>query len=139
MLSIIIYILNNTFVLMIIKFIKFLLVGITGLIIDFSLTYICKEKLKLNQYLSNSIGFLIAGINNFILNREWTYEGGSGDMLVQFPIFITIVLISLGVLNTTVWVGINIFKINFYISKCLGIIIITFLNFFAHLFITFNI
>jgi putative flippase GtrA len=124
---------------MLIKFIKFLIVGVSGLIIDFGLTYLCKEKIKLNKYLSNSIGFLVAGINNFILNREWTYDGSSGDIMIQFPVFISIVLVSLLVLNTTVWLGINKLKLNFYLSKIIGIVIITFLNFYAHLFITFNI
>ena len=124
---------------MLIKFIKFLIVGVSGLIIDFGLTYLCKEKIKLNKYLSNSIGFLAAGINNFILNREWTYNGSSGDIMIQFPVFISIVLVSLLVLNTTVWLGINKLKLNFYLSKSIGIVIITFLNFYAHLFITFNI
>jgi len=124
---------------MLIKFIKFLIVGVSGLIIDFGLTYLCKEKIQLNKYLSNSIGFLAAGINNFILNREWTYNGSSGDIMIQFPVFISIVLVSLLVLNTTVWLGINKLKLNFYLSKIIGIVIITFLNFYAHLFITFNI
>ncbi len=124
---------------MLIKFIKFLIVGVSGLIIDFGLTYLCKEKIKLNKYLSNSIGFLAAGINNFILNREWTYNGSSGDIMIQFPVFISIVLVSLLILNATVWLGINKLKLNFYLSKIIGIVIITFLNFYAHLFITFNI
>jgi putative flippase GtrA len=124
---------------MLIKFIKFLIVGVSGLIIDFGLTYLCKEKIKLNKYLSNSIGFLAAGINNFILNREWTYNGSSGDIKIQFPVFISIVLVSLLVLNATVWLGVNKLKLNFYLSKMIGIVIITFLNFYAHLFITFNI
>ncbi|MDB9895810.1 GtrA family protein [Flavobacteriales bacterium] len=124
---------------MLIKFIKFLIVGVSGLIIDFGLTYLCKEKIKLNKYLSNSIGFLAAGINNFILNREWTYNGSSGDIMIQFPVFISIVLVSLLILNATVWLGINKLKLNFYLSKMIGIVIITFLNFYAHLFITFNI
>ena len=124
---------------MLIKFIKFLIVGVSGLIIDFGLTYLCKEKIKLNKYLSNSIGFLAAGINNFILNREWTYDGSSGDIMIQFPVFISIVLVSLLILNATVWLGINKLKLNFYLSKIIGIVIITFLNFYAHLFITFNI
>jgi putative flippase GtrA len=130
--------LNNTFVGMLIQFIKFLIVGISGLIIDFGLTYLFKEKIKLNKYLSNSIGFLAAGINNFILNRQWTYDGSNGDILIQFPIFISIVLVSLFVLNATVWVGINKLKLNFYLAKMIGIVIITFLNFYAHLHITFN-
>jgi len=42
------------------KFFKFLLVGLPGMIIDFTITFICKEKVKLNKYAANSLGFLIA-------------------------------------------------------------------------------
>jgi putative flippase GtrA len=33
------------------KFIKFCAVGGSGVIVDFSLTYLCKEKFRLNKYL----------------------------------------------------------------------------------------
>ncbi len=52
-----------------IKFLKFLLVGVSGLIIDFSLTFLCKEKLLFNKYVANSIGFSMAQISNFLLNK----------------------------------------------------------------------
>ena len=58
----------------VIKFIKFLTVGLSGVIIDFSITYICKEKLAINKYVSNSLGFSIAAISNFLLNRYFTYS-----------------------------------------------------------------
>ncbi len=45
---------------LIIKFLKFGIVGLSGTAIDFLFTWICKEKLKWNKFISNSIGFSIA-------------------------------------------------------------------------------
>ena len=45
---------------MIQQFIKFCVVGGSGVFIDFGITYLCKEWLRLNKYLANSLGFLCA-------------------------------------------------------------------------------
>jgi len=122
----------------IIKFIKFLTVGISGMMIDFSITYICKEKLVINKYISNSLGFSTAAISNFFLNRYFTYKSNSADIAIQFYWFIGISIISLFIYNGIVWVGINKLDLKFYSSKMLAIFFITFWNFFAHLLITFS-
>ena len=122
----------------IIKFIKFLTVGLSGMIIDFSITYICKEKLIINKYISNSLGFSIASISNFCLNRYFTYQSNSSDIATEFYWFMVISIISLFVYNGIVWIGINKLNFKFYSSKMLAIFFITFWNFFAHLLITFH-
>ena len=122
----------------IIKFIKFLAVGLSGMIIDFSITFICKEKLKLNKYVSNSLGFSIAAVSNFLLNRNYTFKSNSPEISTEFYWFMGISMISLFIYNSIVWIGINKMKINFYISKMIAIFFITFWNFFAHLLITFQ-
>ena len=45
---------------MIQQFIKFCVVGGSGVFVDFGVTYLCKEWLRLNKYLANSLGFLCA-------------------------------------------------------------------------------
>ena len=42
------------------KFLKFCIVGGSGVIIDFGITFVCKELLKLNKYAANSLGFICA-------------------------------------------------------------------------------
>ena len=121
-----------------IKFLKFLLVGVSGLIIDFSLTFLCKEKLLLNKYIANSIGFSMAQISNFLLNKYFTYESDSLNFINEFSWFIGISLISLLIYNGIVWICVNKFKVNFYFSKMIAICFITFWNFFAHLYFTFQ-
>ena len=123
---------------MIIKFLKFLVVGVAGMIIDFSITFICKEKLKLNKYVANSLGFSIASVSNFYWNKHWTFDSNNPDISTEFYWFMGISIISLFIYNSLVWIGINKMNINFYISKIIAIFFITFWNFFAHLLITFH-
>ena len=124
---------------MIIKFIKFITVGFSGLIIDFSITYICKEKVLLNKYLSNSIGFIIAATSNYFLNRIWTFKSENPEILTELSAFFIISIIGLFINNSMLWVLNNNFRINFYLAKLGAIIITTFWNFFANYYLTFAI
>ena len=49
---------------MIEQFLKFCVVGGSGLFVDFGITYLCKEWLRLNKYAANSLGFLCASTTN---------------------------------------------------------------------------
>ena len=123
---------------MITKFISFLIVGLSGLLLDFGFTFICKEKVLLNKYLSNSIGFLISTISNYFLNRHFTFQSDNPDIVTEFYWYIGISIIALIIYNGIVWLGINKWKTNFYIAKLIGRIVFTFWNFFGHFFITFH-
>lgn len=123
---------------MMFKFFNFLCVGLLGMIIDFSITSICKEKLKVNKYISNSLGFSLAAISNFYFNRIYTFKSTNPNIDYEFYWFIGISIVSLFIYNGIVWIGINKMNISFYFSKVMGIFVITFWNFFAHLLITFQ-
>jgi putative flippase GtrA len=56
------------------KFLKFGAVGFSGVFVDFGVTWICREKIRLNQYVANSTGFMFAVISNYTLNRIWTFQ-----------------------------------------------------------------
>ena len=123
---------------MITKFISFLIVGLSGLLLDFGFTFICKEKVLLNKYLSNSIGFLISTISNYFLNRHFTFQSNNPDIVTEFYWYIGISIIALIIYNGIVWLGINKWKTNFYTAKLIGRVVFTFWNFFGHFFITFH-
>ena len=122
---------------MIIKLIKFVIVGFSGLIIDFGLTFICKEKLSLNKYLSNSIGFLVAASSNYFLNRVWTFESENPEIIVEFSSFFFVSIIGLLINNSILWLIHNKIGINFYLAKFGAILITTLWNFFANYYFTF--
>lgn len=72
---------------MIQQFIKFCVVGGSGVFVDFGITYLCKEWLRLNKYLANSLGFLCASTSNYVLNRIWTFHNENPDIAGAIPPF----------------------------------------------------
>lgn len=119
------------------KFIKFGIVGFSGVFVDFGFTYICKEWIQLNKYLSNSIGFSIAATSNYILNRVWTFNSHNPEIAREFTEFFIISLIGLGINNAVLYFMINRFKLNFYVSKLFAIGVTTVWNFLANYLYTF--
>ena len=124
---------------MIFKLFKFIIVGFFGLFIDFGLTVICKEKLSLNRYLSNSIGFLLAVSSNYFLNRVWTFGSKNPEIIVEFSSFFFVSIIGLLINNSILWLIHNKMGINFYLAKFGAILVTTFWNFFANYFFTFQV
>ncbi|MBI9068914.1 MAG: GtrA family protein [Salinivirgaceae bacterium] len=119
------------------KFIKFGVVGGTGVIVDFFFTWLCKEKFKWHKYLSNTIGFSIAASTNWILNRIWTFQSQNPEMLKEYADFLVISLVGLGINSLVLWILTDKLKINFYISKLGAIAVTTVWNFFANYLYTF--
>lgn len=120
------------------KFIKFGIVGFSGLLIDFGFTYICKEILKIQKYVSNAIGFTLAASSNYYLNRVWTFKSTDPEIFVEYSEFIIISMIGLGINTLILWVIVTKFKLNFYLSKVFAIAVVTVWNFLANAFITFS-
>ncbi|HZK03849.1 MAG TPA: GtrA family protein [Bacteroidaceae bacterium] len=122
---------------LIIKLLKFSLVGFSGMIVDFSATWVLKEKIRINKFIANSIGFILAATSNFIWNRIWTFSGTEGEVGRQYLSFILISVIGL-ILNNTFLYLFNVkLKQNFYLSKLIAIGFVTLWNFFMNYLFTF--
>ena len=88
---------------MIEQFFKFCVVGGSGVFVDFGVTYLCKEWLKLNKYVANSLGFLCASTSNYILNRIWTFQNENPDITGQYLRFLGIAAVGLVINVVTFW------------------------------------
>lgn len=119
------------------KFLKFGVVGFTGVFVDFGFTYLCKEIFKIQKYVSNAIGFTMAATSNYFLNRIWTFESHNPEVLTEYSKFLVISLIGLLINTLILWILVNKFQKNFYISKLFAIAIVTVWNFFANITFTF--
>ena len=120
------------------KFIKFGVVGFSGVFVDFGVTYLAKEKLNIPKYVANAIGFIIAATSNYFLNRVWTFQSKNPEIAVEFTEFFIISLIGLGLNTLLLWILVSKFKMNFYFAKVFAIGLVTIWNFLANLLITFN-
>lgn len=123
---------------LLLKFIKFGVVGCSGMIVDFGVTYLLKEKAKLNKFLSNSAGFVLAATNNYIWNRLWTFHSKNEDIPVEYLSFFIISLIGLGINNLTIYLLADRLKWNFYFSKLCATAVVMAWNFTMNLLVTFN-
>ena len=120
------------------RLLKFAVVGVSGMAIDFSVTWIGKEKLQLNKYLSNSLGFCCAVINNFFWNRYWAFAGSSQPLAGQFAKFALVSLTGLLLNNLLLYLLVKYSKSNFYILKLVVIGLVFFWNYCINFLFTFN-
>lgn len=120
------------------RLIKFCVVGCSGMIVDFFFTWLCKEKLKWNKYISNSIGFILAATNNYIWNRIWTFQSQNLEVAREYISFIVISLIGLGLNNLIIYLVHEKLHFNFYLSKIIAIGCVTLWNFSLNYVFTFH-
>lgn len=119
------------------KFIKFCAVGFSGMVIDFSITWILKEKLRINKYIANSTGFILAATSNYFINHFWTFESNNNRIFVEYITFIIISIFGLAINNFLIFIFSDKMKYNFYLSKLFAITITTVWNFVMNFFFTF--
>lgn len=119
------------------QFFKFGVVGFSGLAIDFTITYLLKDQLLINQYWANAIGFALAVINNYLFNKFWTFKNRNNNHARQFIRFALIAIIGLG-LNTLCILGLQQLHVPFYLAKFMAIAIVFLWNFKANATITFK-
>jgi putative flippase GtrA len=124
---------------LIIKGLKFCVVGTIGTVVDFGVTALCKEKLKIQKYVSNAIGFTLAATGNYLLNRNWTFvENKSHDAITfEYIKFMVISVIGLGINTLILYLVSKKLKRGFYFSKVVATAVTLIWNFFANLLITF--
>lgn len=119
------------------KFLRFGIVGISGMFLDFGCTALFKEVVKIQKYVANGIGFVAAATSNYFLNRIWTFQSNNPEMVQEYGSFLFVSIIGLGINTLILYLTIKIFHWNFYLAKCLAIGITMIWNFTANLLITF--
>ena len=120
------------------KLIKFGIVGTSGLCIDFSVTWLCREKFVLNQYVANTAGFTLAVCCNFLLNYTWTFKGQTNKLTKAFGSFLSIALIGLLLNNGIIYLCNQVLGLEFYHAKVMAVAVVFLWNFGANYFVTFR-
>lgn len=120
------------------KILKFGVVGMSGMVIDFGSTYLCKEILKIHKYISNAIGFVLAASWNYAFNRIWTFESHNPHVAFEFFRFFIVSLIGLGLNTLILWFLVSKLKQHFYLSKLFAIAVVMVWNFVVNWLVTFS-
>jgi len=122
----------------VIKLVKFGAVGITGMCIDFGITWLCKERLRWNKFVANSFGFSLAVMNNYLLNRVWTFGSNNAHWEAEFGRFLVVSLAGLGINNLLVYLLHSKMGARFYLSKMVATAFVVAWNFIANYYFTFR-
>jgi putative flippase GtrA len=149
------------------RFTKFLVVGVTGFIVDFGIFNLLLRALSFPPVLAQAISFTLAAINNFIWNRYWTYpDSRSKPILRQFGTFFVLSVIGLlirtpifalfsgpmvalvesmqsgvfaGLINyVTGTLHISIEQLGLNLALAIAVLVVLFWNFFSNRFITYS-
>jgi putative flippase GtrA len=119
--------------------VKFGFTGMSGLVIDFSVTWLLKDELHLNKFLANAAGFTMAVISNYIINRLWTFsERERTKVSRQFASFLVVSLVGLLLNSGFVYLFNEQLGLDFYLSKAIAILLVFFWNFSANYFFVFK-
>ena len=121
------------------RILRFGLVGLSGVLVDFSITYFLKEKASINKYVANATGFSCAVISNFFLNKYWTFNSSGNQVITnQFFLFTTISVMGLCINNGVIMLLIKKVNMQFYLSKVIAVCIVFAWNFLMNTYITFH-
>lgn len=106
--------------------------------IDFSITWLCKEKFRFNKYVANTAGFSFAVVSNFSLNYFWTFKGTDKSVTSALGLFISFSLIGLVLNNLFLYLFTDVMSLHFYLSKALAIACVFAWNFSSSYFFNFH-
>lgn len=120
------------------KFIKFCVVGFSGVFVDFGTTWLLKEKVKLNKYVANSTGFVLAATSNYFFNRLWTFHSQNTHIATEYFSFFSISIAGLGINNLIIFILTDKLKLNFYLAKLIAVGVVTIWNFVMNYLFTFK-
>jgi dolichol-phosphate mannosyltransferase len=116
-----------------IRFIKFLLVGASGIIVNEGLLFILKELIKLTLPFASAIAIEASIISNFMLNDTITFRdrrtAGAKSFFSRLAKFNVVSLAGAAINYSATLLLTQVFGIHYLISNLIGIVIATMVNY----------
>ena len=83
----------------------FAAVGAINTTIDIGLFRLLQGPLGVPYLIANGLSYSAGTTNSFVLNKVWTFADTrrQGQVLLQFPIFVTVNVVSLGLSSIILW------------------------------------
>lgn len=78
------------------QLVRFGIVGGIGFVVNLAVYTLCVHPLGIDYRVAAIVAWLVAVLNNFVLNRHWTFDAGGGRARFQAVRFFLISLVALG-------------------------------------------
>lgn len=114
------------------QFVKFSIVGCSGLAVNFVIAHVLEKTVSLSGFADFAIGFIAGGVSNYALNRIWTFRSQRNPLIegLQF-LAVSAVALALGKIIfaaaahsgydhfTTTWLAATLAGsfVNFFLNK----------------------
>jgi putative flippase GtrA len=118
---------------------KFSLIGASGYVVNLTTFAFCHEVLSLHHLLAATAAFLVAVTNNFLWNRHWTFNAGSGRARTQAPRFLVVSLLGFLLAAVVLDVLVNFGGVPAVPAQALAIAAATPINFLGNKLWTFDV
>jgi putative flippase GtrA len=78
------------------QLVRFGVVGGSGFVVNLLVYALCAQALGIDYRLANILAWLVAVLNNFLLNRHWTFDAAAGSVRFQAIRFFVVSLVAEG-------------------------------------------
>lgn len=124
------------------EFIKFSLIGCSGMVVDLSFTYVAKDIWLLPFYIARAVGFIFALTSNFLLNRRFTFaKAQEGNVIRQYASFFIVSIFGFLInwsISVYLYHTVPFFHSHYLIVSFIGILGALIVNFTGNKYITFR-
>jgi dolichyl-phosphate beta-glucosyltransferase len=115
-----------------IVFIRYVTVGVTGTALDVGSLYVFVDLLHIPVLVAAAMSFIIAVVNNFILNTIWTFRNKKRNVRKQFMKFFIVSVVGLVLTEIGMAVFVYLLDIWYIASKLITSVIVLTWNFLAN-------
>lgn len=78
------------------QLVRFGLVGGVGFVVNLAVYALCVHSVGLDYHVAAVVAWIVAVLNNFVLNRHWTFDARDGRAGFQAIRFVTVSLLAFG-------------------------------------------
>lgn len=116
---------------LVVSFVKYLVAGGAGFIIDYSVLFVCFELLGWHYLISSIMGFIAGLIFVYISSNKWVFLHRSlaDKVVAEFVIFLLIGLVGLGLTVLFMWLFVDVAGVYPLVSKLATTVIVLLWNF----------
>jgi dolichyl-phosphate beta-glucosyltransferase len=113
-------------------FIRYATVGVTGTALDVGSLYVFVDLLHIPVLVAAAMSFILAVVNNFILNKIWTFRNNSRNFRKQFIKFLIVSVVGLALTEICMALFVYLLDIWYIVSKLITSVIVLTWNFLAN-------
>jgi putative flippase GtrA len=78
------------------QLVRFGIVGAVGFAVNLAVYALCVHPFGLDYHIAAVVAWLVAVVNNFVLNRHWTFDARDDLARSQAPRFLAVSIVALG-------------------------------------------